>query len=226
SESLLMKRIAFMNPAATYYDVKADVDAAIARVLDSGIYILGPEVETFEESWAKACGAQHAIGVSDGLAALALSLQALDVGPGDEVIVPANTFVATWLAVARCGATPVPVDSDPISMNIDVRGVEAALGSRTRAILPVHLYGQPVNLAPILEVADRKGIPVVEDAAQADGATYQGRTSGSHGALAWWSFYPAKNLGAIGDAGAVTTSDGELAAKLRLLRNYGSSRKY
>lgn len=221
-----MNRVPFMSPLSTYRELKADIDVAIARVLDSGIYILGPETEAFERAWASACGTDHAIGVSDGLAALALALQALEVGPGDEVVVPSNTFIATWLAVTRCGAKAVPVDPDPDSMNIDAKGVAGSLGDRTRVILPVHLYGQPADMDPILELAHRKRIAVVEDAAQAHGARYRGRVVGAGESIACWSFYPAKNLGAIGDAGAVTTSDARLAARLRLIRNYGSPNKY
>jgi dTDP-4-amino-4,6-dideoxygalactose transaminase len=221
-----MKRIPFMSPGSAYEELRSDIDDAVARVLRSGHYILGEEVEAFERAWAGFCGATHAVGLSDGLAALTLSLQALDIGPGDEVIVPAHTFIATWLAVSKCGALPVPVDADPASLGMDHQAVAAAITERTRAILPVHLYGQPIDLDPLLALAQRHALPVVEDAAQAHGARYKGRPIGNHGTLACWSFYPAKNLGAIGDAGAVTTSDDALADKLRLLRNYGSREKY
>lgn len=202
------------------------IRAAIARVIDSGWYVLGEEVAAFEREFAAYCGARHCIGVADGLDALHLILRAYGIGPGDEVIVPSNTFIATWLAVSQAGATPVPVEPDPRTHNMDPARVEAAVTPRTKALMPVHLYGQPADMAPLLDIARRHRLKVVEDAAQAHGARYRGQRAGSLGDAAGFSFYPGKNLGALGDGGAITTSDDELAAKLRLLRNYGSTVKY
>lgn len=218
--------VPFLDLRAAYVELQHEIDAAIRRVLDSGSYILGEEVAAFEREWATACGAAHAVGVANGLDALVLALRALGVGPGDEVIVPSHTFIATWLAVSQCGATPVPVEPDPMTYNIDVRRIEAAITARTRVILPVHLYGQPADLDAVLDIARRHGLRVVEDAAQAHGARYRGTPIGAHGDLVAWSFYPGKNLGAVGDAGAVTTNDAALADAVRTLGNYGSRVKY
>lgn len=218
--------IPFLDLRAAYLELKPRIDAAVARVLDSGWYILGPEVEAFEAEWAAYCEAAHAVGVANGLDALTLALRALDIGPGDEVIVPSNTYIATWLAVSGVGATPVPVEPDPATHNIDPTRIEAAVTSRTRALLPVHLYGQPADLDPILDIARRHNLRVVEDAAQAHGARYKGKRIGAHGDIVCWSFYPGKNLGALGDAGAITTNDAALAERVALLRNYGSRQKY
>ncbi|WP_181705458.1 DegT/DnrJ/EryC1/StrS family aminotransferase [Chthonobacter rhizosphaerae] len=218
--------IPFLDLAPATREVRGELDAAIARVLDSGIYILGPEVAAFEERYADYCGVSACIGVANGLDALVLALRAVGVGPGDEVIVPSHTFVATWLAVVHAGATPVPVEPLETTFNMDPARIEAAITPRTRAIVPVHLYGQPADLDPILAIARRFGLKVVEDAAQAQGARYKGRRIGGHGDAAAWSFYPAKNLGALGDAGAVTTNDPEIARQVRLLRNYGSEVRY
>jgi dTDP-4-amino-4,6-dideoxygalactose transaminase len=200
--------------------------SAFERVLASGWYILGEEVRHFEEEYAAYCGARECVGVANGLDALVLALRALDIGPGDEVLVPANTYIATWLAVSQVGATPVPVEPLPNTANLDPHRLAAALTPRTRAVLPVHLYGQPADLEPILAFAAAHGLKVLEDAAQAHGATYAGRRLGAHGDIVAWSFYPGKNLGALGDAGAITTNDAGLADRVRLLRNYGSRRKY
>ena len=218
--------IPFLDLGAAYRELKPEIDAAVSRVLESGWYILGPEVEAFEAEWAAYCEAEHAVGLANGLDALILALRALDIGPGDEVIVPSNTYIATWLAVSGVGATPVPVEPDPATHNIDPARIEAAITSRTRAILPVHLYGQPADLDPILDIARRHGLRVIEDAAQAHGARYKGRRIGAHGDIVCWSFYPGKNLGALGDAGAITTNDAALAESVALLRNYGSRQKY
>lgn len=218
--------IPFLDLRAGYLELKDEIDLAVARVLDSGHYILGPEVESFETEYAQSTEAAHCVGVANGLDALILSLRVLDIGPGDEVIVPSHTFVATWLAVAAVGARVVPVEPDPQTLNIDATRLAEAVTPATRAIIPVHLYGQPADLNPILALARKHGIAVVEDAAQAHGATYRGRPIGAHGDLVCWSFYPGKNLGAIGDGGAVTTDNPVLAERLRTLRNYGSSRKY
>lgn len=219
-------QIPFLDVGAAYKELKPEIDSAIARVLDSGWYILGPEVETFEAEFAGYCQANHGVGVANGLDALHLALLAMGVGPGDEVIVPSNTYIATWLAVSQCGATPVPVEPVDATCNIDPARIEAAITPATRVILPVHLYGQPADLDPILVIARKHGLRVLEDAAQAHGARYKGRRIGAHGDAVAWSFYPGKNLGALGDGGAVTTNDPELADRIRVLRNYGSRVKY
>lgn len=219
-------KIPFLDLGAAYRELKPEIDAAVSRVLNSGWYVLGPEVEAFEAEWATFCEAGHAVGVANGLDALTLALRALDIGSGDEVIVPSNTYIATWLAVSGVGATPVPVEPNPATHNIDPARIEAAITPRTRALLPVHLYGQPADLDPILDIAHRHGLRVIEDAAQAHGARYKGRRIGAHGDIVCWSFYPGKNLGALGDAGAVTTNDAALAERVALLRNYGSRQKY
>lgn len=219
-------KVPFLDLHAAYLELKPEIDAAIARVLESGWYILGPEVEAFEAEWAAYCEAQHAVGVANGLDALHLALLAMGVGPGDEVIVPSHTFIATWLAVSRCGATPVPVEPVEATYNIDPARIEAAITPRSKVILPVHLYGQPADLDPILAIARKHGLRVLEDAAQAHGARYKGSRIGAHGDAVAWSFYPGKNLGALGDGGAVTTNDSEIADRIRVLRNYGSRVKY
>lgn len=218
--------VPFLDLKAGYLELQADIDAAVQRVLASGYYILGPEVEAFENEFATYCDSSHAIGVANGLDALHLALRAMDVGPGDEVIVPSNTYIATWLAVSQCGATPVPVEPDARTCNIDPALIEAAITPRTKVILPVHLYGQPADMDPILAIARRHGLRVLEDGAQAHGARYKGQRIGAHGDAVAWSFYPGKNLGAMGDGGAVTTNDAQLADRLRVLRNYGSRVKY
>jgi dTDP-4-amino-4,6-dideoxygalactose transaminase len=218
--------IPFLDLGAAYRELKPQIDSAVARVLESGWYILGPEVEAFEADWAVYCEARHAVGLANGLDALILALRALGVGPGDEVIVPSNTYIATWLAASAVGATPVPVEPDPLTHNIDPALIEAAITPRTKVLLPVHLYGQPADLDPILALARQHGLKVVEDAAQAHGARYKGKRIGAHGDVVCWSFYPGKNLGALGDGGAITTDDGELADRIAMLRNYGSRQKY
>jgi dTDP-4-amino-4,6-dideoxygalactose transaminase len=219
-------RIPFLDVGATYRELQAELDATYLRVMSGGWYILGEEVEHFEEEWAAYCGAKRCVGVANGLDALHLVLRAWGIGRGDEVIVPSNTYIATWLAVSYAGAKPVPVEPDGGTYNIDPARIEAAITARTRAIIPVHLYGQPADMDPINEVASRHGLKVLEDAAQGHGALYKGRHSGSLGDAAAWSFYPGKNLGAFGDGGAVTTNDDDLAERLRVLRNYGSRVKY
>ncbi|MEP2827798.1 DegT/DnrJ/EryC1/StrS family aminotransferase [Parvibaculum sp.] len=219
-------KVPFLDLGAAYWELKPEIDEAVQRVLESGWYILGPEVEAFETEWAAYCEAEHAVGLANGLDALTLALRALDVGPGDEVIVPSNTYIATWLAITEVGATPVPVEPDPATYNIDPARIEAAVTPRTRALLPVHLYGQPTDLDPILEIARRHDLRVVEDGAQAHGARYKGRRIGTHGDIVCWSFYPGKNLGALGDAGAITTNNTALAQRVAMLRNYGSRKKY
>lgn len=218
--------IPFLDLKLGYDELKDEINAAIARVLDSGWYVLGEEVERFEKEWARFCGSNYAVGVANGLDALHLALRALDVEPGDEVIVPSNTYIATWLAVTQCGAIPVPVEPDERTYNIDPKKIEAAITSRTKVIIPVHLYGQPADLEPVLQIARKHGLRVLEDAAQAHGASYKGTTLGAHGDIVAWSFYPGKNLGAFGDAGAVTTNDFMIADRIKILRNYGSREKY
>ena len=200
--------------------------AALQRVLESGRVLLGEETESFEAEFAAWCGAEHCVGVANGLEALHLVLRAWGIGPGDEVLVPSNTYIATWLAVTHCGATPVPVEPDPATCNIDPARLSAAITPRTKAIVAVHLYGQTADMDGVMAVARAHGLKVLEDAAQAHGALYRGRRAGALADAAGFSFYPGKNLGALGDGGAVTTADAELAQQLRMLRNYGSQVKY
>lgn len=221
-----MTRVPFLDLRAAYLELKPRIDAALLRVADSGQYILGQEVASFEAEWASYCEAKFCVGVGNGLDAIELALRAVGVGPGDEVIVPSNTYIATWLAVDRCGAIPVPVEPDLLTLNIDPEKIEDAVTERTRAIVPVHLYGLPANLDPILAIARKYGLKIVEDAAQAHGAQYKGRRIGAHGDAVAWSFYPGKNLGALGDGGAVTTNHEDVADNISLLRNYGSRQKY
>ena len=218
--------VPFLDLRATYMELKSEIDEGISRVLSSGYYIHGPEVEAFESEFARYCGVQHCIGVANGLDALILSLRALDIGAGDEVLVPSNTYIATWLAVSAVGAVPVPVEPDPATHNIDASRLAAAVSRRTKAIIPVHLYGQPADIDGVLAVARAHGLKVIEDAAQAHGALYKGVKVGAHGDAVCWSFYPGKNLGAFGDAGAVTTNSADVAERLRMLGNYGSKKKY
>nr|WP_211169247.1 DegT/DnrJ/EryC1/StrS family aminotransferase [Aromatoleum toluvorans] len=215
-----------MDLKSPYLELKSEIDDAIARVVGSGWYIGGPEVDQFDADYAAYCETTHAVSVANGLDALHLALLAMDVGPGDEVIVPSNTYIATWLAVNQCGATPVPVEPVDATYNIDPARIEAAITPRTKVILPVHLYGQPADLDPILEIARKHGLQVLEDGAQAHGARYKGRRLGGHGDAVAWSFYPGKNLGALGDGGAITTNDPQIADRIRVLRNYGSRAKY
>jgi dTDP-4-amino-4,6-dideoxygalactose transaminase len=218
--------IRFLDLKAIHATIADELAEAAQRVVASGWYVLGPEVEAFEAEWAAYVGAAHCVSVGNGLDALSLSLRASGVGPGDEVVVPSHTFVATWLAVAAVGAVPVPVEVDPDTYNLSAATLADSFTTRTRAVVPVHLYGQPFDSAAIGAVCDAHGVAVVEDAAQAHGARFAGVRVGGQGRTACWSFYPGKNLGALGDAGAVTTDDADLARSLRLLRNYGSSRKY
>ncbi|HEX8555187.1 MAG TPA: DegT/DnrJ/EryC1/StrS family aminotransferase [Sphingomonas sp.] len=218
--------VPILDLAPAYRELKEEIDDAVARVSASGWYIGGPEVTAFEEAFAFYCEAEHCIGVGNGLDALHLALLAMDVGTGDEVIVSSNSYIATLLAVSMTGARPVPVEPDPATHNLDPGRIEAALTPRTKVILPTHLYGQPADLDPILVVARRHGLRVLEDAAQAHGARYKERRVGAHGDAVAWSFYPSKNLGAMGDAGALTTDDPEIARRVRILGNYGSARRY
>ncbi len=218
--------IRLVDVVANYHAIQREVDAAIQRVLDSGAFILGEEVSRFEAEFARYCGTTHCVGVASGTDALALTLRALGVGPGDDVLTVSMTFIATVLAITRCGARPVFVDIDPATYTMDVHQISRAITPKTKAIVPVHLYGQPADMDPICEVARRHGLAVVEDACQAHGAEYRGRRVGSWGDAAAFSFYPAKNLGAYGDGGAVTTSRADVAERVRLLRDYGQRTKY
>lgn len=218
--------IPFLDMKSVYAELKTDLDAAYHRVMESGWFVLGKEVEAFEAEYAAFCGTKHCVGLANGLEALELVLRAWDLGPGDEVIVPSNTYVATWLAISAVGAKIVPVEPTPGGPNIDPDRIEAAITPRTRAIMPVHLYGEPADMEAIGALAARHGLKVVEDVAQAQGARVRGRRTGSLGDAGAHSFFPSKNIGAFGDGGAVTTDDDALAERLRVLRNYGSRVKY
>lgn len=218
--------IPFLDLKAPHQELSVELEQGFDRVLNSGWYILGSEGDAFEAEFAAYCEANHCVGVANGLDALHLALLALGVGAGDEVIVPSNTYIATWLAVSQCGAIPVPVEPNHATYNIDPELIAAAITPKTKVILPVHLYGQPADLQPILDIAKQHGLWVLEDGAQAHGARYQGKRLGAHGDIVAWSFYPGKNLGALGDGGAITTNNPELAERIRVLRNYGSRVKY
>ncbi|QPF73766.1 DegT/DnrJ/EryC1/StrS family aminotransferase [Roseateles sp. DAIF2] len=218
--------IPFLDLQPVYRRSQAAIDAALARVAGSGWFLLGKELAAFETAWAAHCGAPLAAGVANGLDALHLSLLALGVGPGDEVIVPSNTYIATWLAVSQCGARPVPVEPDPQTFNLDPARVEAAITARTKVLLPVHLYGQPADMDALAALAARRGLKLLDDCAQAHGARYKGRPVGGLADLSAWSFYPGKNLGAMGDGGGVTGADAGLIETIKVLRNYGSRIKY
>lgn len=218
--------VPFLDLKAAYEELKVELDRAALATLASGWYIGGGEVEAFEMSFAAYVGARHCVGVGNGLDALTLALRAGGVGAGDEVLVPSNTFIATWLAVVQVGAVPVPVEPDPTTHNVTAAGLAGAITARTRAVIPVHLYGCPAPIDEIANLARAHGLFVVEDAAQAHGARWDETRIGGHGHAAAWSFYPGKNLGAMGDAGAVTTNDPDLAEKIRMLSNYGSRERY
>ena len=213
-----------LKPA--YDELRAELDAAYRRVMESGWLLLGKELEAFEAEYAASVGVKHCIGVANGLEAMQLVLMARGIGPGDEVIVPSHGYIATWLAVTHVGARPVPCEPDPQTYNLDPNHIEALITPRTKAILPIHLYGQTADMTAINAVAARRGLFVLEDAAQSHGALCHGRAAGSLGHAAGVSFYPSKNLGAMADAGAVTTNDDTLADKIRHLRNYGSKVRY
>ncbi|MFH1688448.1 MAG: DegT/DnrJ/EryC1/StrS family aminotransferase [bacterium] len=219
-------QIKYIDLQQQYRDLRSEIDTAIAVVLDTSAYVLGPAVRNFEENYAEFCGVRHCLGVSSGTDALVLALRALQVGPEDEVITVANSFVATAAAIAQTGARPVLVDIDPAGRNIDPSLIEAAITNNTKGIIPVHLYGRPADMDQIDRIASKHGLFVLEDAAQAQGANYKGRRAGSLGIMAAFSFYPAKNLGAFGEAGAVTTNDDNLAHRVRMLRDHGSEKKY
>ena len=215
-------RIPFLDLKSTYLELRDKLDKSYQRVMKSGWYILGKEVDAFENEFASFCDSKYCIGVGNGLEALHLILKGYSIGPGDEVIVPSNTYIATWLAVSYAGATSVPVEPDNRTFNIDSSCIEAAITKRTKAIMAVHLYGQPADMDSINAIAKKYNIKVIEDAAQAQGAEYKGNYAGILGDAAGFSFYPGKNLGAFGDAGAVVTNDGFLADQINMLRNYGS----
>ena len=222
----MVDTVPFLDVVAAYQESKTGVAEAVARVLSSGWYLQGPELEAFEGEFAAYIGVKHCIGTASGLDALHLTLRAMGIGSGDEVIVPSNSYIATWLAVTHAGATVVPVEPDPRTYNLDPALLDGAVTGLTRAIVPVHLYGQPADLDPIRDVARAHKLWVLEDAAQAHGACYKGRHVGGLGDAAAWSFYPSKNLGACGNGGAVTTDSDDLAERLRAWRNYGSKTKY
>lgn len=216
----------FLDLAVVHAEIADELAEAFHRVVDRSSFVLGREVEAFEQEFAAYCDASHCISVGNGCDALEIALQALDIGPGDEVIVPATTFSATWFSVSRVGARPIPVEVSADSVTLDPALVEAQITERTRGIIPVHLYGHPAPMDEIGGIASRYGLHVLEDAAQAHGARYRGRKAGSLGDLAAFSFYPGKNLGALGDGGAIVTNDDALASRVRRLRNYGSDQKY
>ncbi|BCZ24966.1 DegT/DnrJ/EryC1/StrS family aminotransferase [Mycobacterium senriense] len=218
--------VPFLDVRAATQEVEAALLDAITRVVRRGWYVRGEETAAFEYEFAAFVEAKHAVGVGNGLDAITLALRALGIGPGDEVIVPSDTFIATWIAVAKTGARPVGVEPIVGQWNLDPARVAQAMTARTRALVPVHLYGQPADLTELLAVARAHGLAVVEDAAQAHGARYDGRRVGAHGDAVAWSFYPGKNLGALGDGGAVTTDNPDIAARVRSLGNYGSAKKY
>ncbi len=218
--------IPFLDMKSVYAELQPELDAAYRRVMDSGWFILGQEVEAFEAEYAAFCGVRHCIGLGNGLEALELTLRGWDIGSGDEVIVPSNTYIACWLAVTAVGAKVVPVEPTADGPNIDPQRIAAAITSRTRAIMPVHLYGEPADMDAIVALAGQRGLKVVEDVAQAQGAKVRGRRAGALGDAGAHSFFPTKNIGAFGDGGAVTTDDAKLADRLRALRNYGSRVKY
>ncbi|MCC6244484.1 MAG: DegT/DnrJ/EryC1/StrS family aminotransferase [Gemmatimonadaceae bacterium] len=218
--------VPFLELRPSYVELQREIDAAVGSVLASGWYLLGEPLKDFEETFARYTGAPHCRGVANGLDALVLALRAAGIGPGDEVIVPSNTYIATWLAVSQVGAVLVPVEPDPRTYNIDVSRIADAITARTRAIMPVHLYGQPADMAPIVTMAAQHSAVVIADAAQAHGARYRGQPVGAFGDAAGWSFFPTKNLGAIGDGGAVTTCHDQWASDIAMRRNYGSRVKY
>ncbi len=218
--------IPFVDLKAQYQALKQEIDTAVIASLESGQFVLGPAVKAFEDAFGAAYNIRHSIAVSSGTAALHMALKALDIGPGDEVITTGMTFVATASAVDLAGAKPVLVDIDADSATIDPKAVERAITSKTKAIIPVHLYGQCADMDPLLDISKRTGIPIIEDAAQAHGAKYRGRFAGTMGLISCFSFYPGKNLGAYGEGGLVATQDDALNAKLRMLRDWGQDRKY
>ena len=219
-------KVPFLDLKKLHQEINDELEQVFSDNLSKGQFIGGDYLEAFENSYSVFTQSDYCVGVGNGLDALVLSLRALKIGLGDEVIVPSNTFIATWLAVTNCGATIVPIEPDNRTYNIDVSLIEQRINEKTKAIIPVHLYGQSADLDKILEIANEYNLYVIEDAAQAHGATYKGKRIGSHGDLVAWSHYPGKNLGALGDAGSVTTNKKDLADQIRLLGNYGSNKKY
>lgn len=219
-------KLPFLDLQPTYAASREAIDAALMRVAGSGWFLLGAELQAFEQQWAAFCGSAHAVGLGNGLDALHLGLRALGVGEGDEVIVPSNTYIATWLAASQCGATPVPVEPDARTYNLDPARIEASITPRTKVLLPVHLYGQPADMDAINAIARKHGLKVLDDCAQAHAARWHGRRVGNLADVSAWSFYPGKNLGAMGDGGGLTTHDPAVADAVRVLRNYGSRVKY
>lgn len=222
----MIMNIKFLDLNAQYYQIKDEIDRAIAEVIESSSFILGPAVARFEENFAGFCGCKFTVAVNSGTTALSLTMKALGIGPGDEVITAANTFIATVAAIIETGATPVLIDIDPITRNINPDLVETVISQKTKAIIPVHLYGSMADMARIMPIADKRNLIIIEDAAQAHGATFNGKPAGSFGRAGCFSFYPGKNLGAYGEGGAIVTSDQPLTEKLRMLRDHGSKRKY
>lgn len=221
-----MNQIPFLDLKAGYLEIQTEIETAMLRAGRSGWYVGGSEVDSFEADFAQFTESSHCVGVGNGFDALCLALRALEIGEGDEVIVPSHTFIATWLAVSAVGATIIPVEPLAGSFNIDEHQIESSITTRTKAIMPVHLYGTPVDMDAVCSIAKKHGLYVIEDAAQAHGATVRGKKIGSHGDIVAWSFYPGKNLGALGDGGAITTNDAALADRVRMIANYGSSKKY
>jgi dTDP-4-amino-4,6-dideoxygalactose transaminase len=219
-------KVPFFSLEAVHQPLKHEFMEAFSRIVDDSSFILGKDVEQFESGFAAFCDSRFAIGVGNGLDALKIALKTLGIGPGDEVIVPAHTYIATWLAVSEVGAVPVPVDVCEDTMNINTAFIPEKISSKTKAIMPVHIYGLPCDMDAIMKMAKENNLYVVEDFAQAQGAAYKGKKAGSFGHINGCSFYPSKNIGAMGDAGAITTSDSELAQKAAMIRNYGSSQKY
>ena len=218
--------VPFVDLGVQYRAISAEIDDAISKVIQDADFILGREVRLFEEEFAEFCDSSYAVGVDSGTSALELALRAFDIGPGDEVITAANSFIASALGISHAGAKPVLVDVDPFTYTLDVKALERAITRRTKAIIPVHLYGHPAHMGPIRQLADRHGLVVIEDACQAHGASYKGKRVGSLGHSAAFSFYPGKNLGAYGDGGMVVTKDRKIADRLEMLRNYGQKEKY
>lgn len=224
--SQLVMKLPFLDLKIANQSYQSEIQRAVKRVVDSNWYVLGSELKAFESEFATYCNSKHCVGVGNGLDAIMLILKAMGIGPGDEVIVPSNTFIATWLAVQQCGAKPVPVEPLVSTYNIDPSKIESSISSRTKAIIAVHLYGQPADMSAINNVAKKYSLRVIEDAAQAHGALYDNKKVGSLADAAAFSFYPGKNLGALGDGGAVVTNDPDIAGKVRCLSNYGSRVKY
>ena len=219
-------KVPFLDLKSLYKDSKDEFDTEIIKSIQSGYYIGGDSVSSFEDAFAKYTSTNYCVGAANGFDALRLALRAIDIQQGDEIIVPSHTFIATWLAVTECGGIPIPVEVNSDTYNIDVRKIQSLITKKTKAIIPVHLYGQPADLDEICKIASDNNLYVIEDAAQAHGAKYKNKKIGSHGDIVAWSFYPGKNLGAFGDAGAITTNNKNLAEKVRMIGNYGSSKKY